>query len=297
MLFNDLIRDLRDGVVTAVDELFSAAYAHQAHPQDLLLVDQHGFYSEALANAPLQGQSRLSPYVIGPDKIGFANSTFYKFVDWFRNSRMFDKSEWEQRLAHNVQLQEDERLTVQVEQSIYLRFWEADSLLKQYCQLSSLAVGQPYDWHVTIPSYSREGSKHEFVRKQIRDRVRSVCPNFYALVNENYQTQIRDAIAHSQFYIVGRTIGFTNYSPNPAAHAPLTGISFDDWYRRFHTTLLLHNETIGAFRRYRKSYEEKALDDGNRIEVRIIARDGSMESRDLALHANGRWVWRTNLCR
>lgn len=295
MLFRDLIGELRGGVATAVEELFSAAHSHQTHPQDLLLVDQHGFYCEALASSQTDGQSRLSPSVVGPDQIGFANSTFYEFVDWFRNSHVLDKAQWEEQVAHDPETQKDERLTIQIEQSIYLRFWEADSLLKRYYQLGSLALDEPYDWRLTIPSHTRKGSKHEFIRKQIRDRVKCICPNFYALVKDNYKTQIRDAIAHSQLYMVGRVIRFLNHSPNPAAHAPLAGMSFDEWYRQFHATLLLHNETIGAFRRYRKRYEEQALANNNRIEVRAIARDGSQSFPELALHADGRWVWRTNL--
>jgi hypothetical protein len=144
MLFHNLIIELRTDVAAAVDELFNAAYARQTHPQDLLLVDQHGFHCEVLA----------SPYVIGPGEIGFGKSTFYEFLDWFRKSHVLDKAEWEEQVAHDVEMQKHERLTIQIEQSIYLRFWEADLLLKQYHQLASLASGEPYNWHLTIPSHS-----------------------------------------------------------------------------------------------------------------------------------------------
>jgi hypothetical protein len=100
-------------------------------------------------------------------------------------------------------------------------------------------------------------------------------------VKDNYQTQVRDAIAHSQFHFVGRAVRFLNYDPKAGAHAPLTGMSFDEWYRRFHVTLLLHNETIGAFGRYRKRYEEQALAGGNRLSVRVIAQDGSQSFPEL----------------
>jgi hypothetical protein len=132
MLFRNLILELRDGVASAVEELFSAAHSHQTHPQDLLLVDQHGFYWDVLANAETSGQGRLSPYVIGPGEFGLGEETFYEFIDWFRKSHMLDKVGWEERVAQDVELQQHERLTIQVEQGIYLRFWEADSLLKQY---------------------------------------------------------------------------------------------------------------------------------------------------------------------
>lgn len=72
-------------------------------------------------------------------------------------------------------------------------------------------------------------------------------------------------------------------------------MSFDEWYRQLHATLLLHDETIKAFSRCRKRYEKQALADSNKIEVRVIAPDGSHFFRELALHPNGRWVWRSNL--
>jgi hypothetical protein len=74
-------------------------------------------------------------------------------------------------------------------------------------------------------------------------------------------------------------------------------MSFDDWYRQFHSTLLLHDETIGAFGRHRKRYEQQAIADSNRLGVRVIDRDGSQSFRELAFHVNGRWGWQTKLSR
>ena len=187
MIFKDLILELQEPVSTvstAVEELFNAAYAHQTHPQDLLLVHQHGFFFPAKAEPPGSGPGRMSPYMIGPSDIGYARETFNEFVDWFRRSHMLDKSSWEDQVAQDMEKQKQERLTIQVEQGLYLRFWEDDWPLKGYHQLSSLAVGRPYDWHLKIPSYARGGSKHEFIRKNIRDRIERVCPTFYTLIKK-----------------------------------------------------------------------------------------------------------------
>ena len=296
MIFYDLLQELEPEVTSAVDELFEAAWENQTHPQDLLLVDQHGFYDDVLANPRIREQHHIGPYVIGPGKIGFGETTFYEFIDWYRQSHLFDKAEFEKQVEEEEETRVQEKLTIQLEQSIYLRFWEADALLKQYHQLSSLATGQPYDWHLSIPSHAREGSKHEVIRGQIRDKVKAICPAFYTLVKENYLTQIRNAIAHSQFYILGRRIGFLNYSENPRAHSPLKGMSFDDWYRTFHTTLLIHNATISAFARYRQRYKEQTLKNGNRIDIRITSDNGSESFAELGvLHDRDDWIWRENL--
>ena len=115
MIFRDLLLELKDGVTAAVEELFSAAWVHQTHPQDLLLIDQHGFFWLELAKSRPAGPNQLSPYVIGPDHIGLAEETLYEFIHWFRTSNLFDKSEWEQRIAQNADDQEQERLTIQVD--------------------------------------------------------------------------------------------------------------------------------------------------------------------------------------
>lgn len=296
MIFIDLIRELENSVTEAVDELFNAAWANQTHPQDMLLADQHGFHSEMLAGPLVRKQHHLSPYVIGSDEIGFGEETFYKFIHWYRQSHLLDKADFEKQVAEDEEARKQEELTVQLELSIYLRFWEADSLLKQYYQLSSLASGEPYDWHLKIPVYSRQGSKHSVIRKKIRDRVKDICPAFYALVKSNYVSQVRDAIAHSQFYIMGRSIYFLNYSDVPAAHSILKGMSFDEWYRTFHSTLLLHNATIGAFKRYRKRYKELTLANGNRISIRIISPDDSESFSDLGVrYDRDEWIWHKNL--
>lgn len=293
MIFKDLIEDLGENVAAAVNELFDVAQANQTHPQDLLLVDQHGFQNERLAGHRVAGRPRVSPYMLGPDLIGFAERTFYKFIDWYRKShRVPDRAEFEKQLAGDPQQQIHEDLFLQIEQGIYLRFWESDLILKRLHQLSSLCVGEPYDWFLKIPGHPRG----RIIREGIRDRLKGVCPAFYALVKENYKSQVRNAIAHSQYLIVGRQITFLNHSENPTDYAPLRGMCFGEWYTMFHTTLLLHNHVTGAFCRHRESYKQQTLDNGNRIEIRITSPKGPEEFRDLGMRpGRDEWVWRENL--
>ena len=290
MIFNDLIRELNDTVKNAVDELFDAARTNQSHPQDMLLVDQHGFYDKRMASV------QECPYLIGPDVIGFGENTLYKFIDWYRKSHLCDKSTFEEQIENNEDMRIQEELIVQLEMGIYLRFWEAESLLKRYCQLTGLACGKTYDWHLEVPVHSRQGSKCDLIRKKIRDQIMLTSPLFYKLVKGNYISQVRNAIAHSQFYIIDRSISFLNHSEDPAAHTPCKGVSFDQWYRTFHTTLLLHNETIRAFSEYRKRYKLKTLKNGNRICIRITGQGRPDWYGDLGIrHDRDEWIWNNNL--
>ena len=296
MIFRDLLIELKDEVSKAVNELFAAAFANQTHPNDLLLVDQHGLYDQLIAESPAGREHRLSPYVIGPHFIGFAEQTFYEFIDFYRQSHLLDSIQFSETLTTNDEARQQEELTLQLEQSIYLRFWESDLILKQLHQLSSLATGKPYDWHLKIPVHARDGSRQDIIRKEIRDRIKGVCPQYYGLLKDTYSTQIRNAIAHSQFYILGRSIRFLNHSPDLRAHCPLSGMNFDEWYQLFHKILLLHSEVIGAFARYRSLFRKMTLAQGNRIQVRITEMNGRESFTDLGmLHDRDEWVWWNNL--
>jgi len=295
MIFKELIEDLRHSVAAAVNELFGAAEANQTHPQDLLLVDQHGFHSQQHTPANAAGGARPSPPMLGPDLIGFAESTFYKFMDRYRRSHVIlDRAEFAEHVAEDPEALTDEELFLQIEQGIYLRFWESDLILKRLHQLASLCIGESYDWFLEIPGHPRG----RVIRDGIRDRVKDVCPTFYALVKGNYKSQVRNAIAHSRYCTVGRNIVFLNYSDDPRDYAPLQKMCFDDWYAIFHTMLLLHNELIGAFSLCRETFKRRTLDNENRIEVRVTSRDGLEEFCDLAMRpGRDEWVWRENLPR
>jgi hypothetical protein len=298
MLFIGLLKALSKEVGHAVDELFAVAEAKQTHPQDLLLVDQHGFYDSALAEQVSQGNKRISPYFLGRNEAGFAEDCFYRFIDWYRKSHREKLPDFNERVKLNKGTQETEQLFLQVEQSIYLRFWESDYILKQLLQLSLLAQGKPYDWHLQIPANPREGSRQELVRTQIRDPLKGVCPAFYHLVKECYRSQLRNAIAHSQFYFLNRQMHLLNYSPDPKCHAPCKGVSFDEWYSLFHRTILLHNELIGRFARSRKAYRQKTLESGNRIPIRLTSPGKGVVIKDVGvMHNRDQWIWFENLNR
>ena len=290
MIFIDLIQELNDTVRNAVHELFDAAWTNQTHPQDLLLVDQHGFHDQMLADV------QENPYVIGLGEIGYGERTFYEFIDWYRKSHSGERAKFEEQVENDQALQNQEKLLVQIEQSIYLRYWEADSLLKRYCQLTALACGEPYDWHLEIPVALRRGGKSKLIRTKIRNRIKDVCPHFYELVKGNYIPQLRNAFAHSQYYIIARGIHLLNYSKDPAVHAPCKGLTFDKWYRIFHITLLMHKETIGAFSEYRKHYKRETLENGKRIRIRITAPDSPDQYENLGIrHDRDEWIWHNNL--
>lgn len=303
MIVAELLEENEAAVREGVNELFAVAESNQTHEQDILLIDQHGFYDELLAQTEVREEQELSPYVIGPHYVGHAEATSYEFIDSYRQSHMIDRDELEEGIG-DEDFERDERFMIEIEKSIYLKFWESDLILKKLYQLSRLVKRESYDWNFSISPDPREGpKKHEIIRNEIRDEVEDDCPSFYSVVKGNYRTQTRNAIAHSQYAFMGRSIHYLNYSEDPKAHCPIQAISFGDWYNLFSTTILIHNELIRAFKEHRARLREKALSNGNRLEVRITRYDHGQGLEDepvieyghVGVTTSNQWVWHESL--
>jgi hypothetical protein len=295
MIFKETMQKQEPFVKEAIEDLFKKAADNQTHTQDILLIIEHGFYYPILAKPDIYETHKLSPYVIGQATIGHSERTQYEFYNWYRQSHKLDLNVFLENLRNDKNLEEAERNSIEIEKSIYLKFWESDMILKYFHQLVNSANGNSYDWHLTIPSEPREGSKHELIRKKIRDLAKDICPKFYQLIKETYLTQLRNAIAHSQYYFAGRRIGYNNYSEDPQAHCPLRSLSFDEWSIYFHNTLLTYNELIGNLNKWRDYYYQKTIEKGS-IEIRITKSNSEILIKELGLR-NGfkSWVWLENV--
>jgi len=289
MIFRDLLEERTGAVQAAVKELFETAYANQTHPQDLLLVDQHGFFNRLVDEwSPPPGQPKLSPFMLGPHFIGLAEGTFYNFVDWYRKSHLADRADFEKEIARDPKMRSLEEMLIHIEQGIYLAFWESDITLKRLCQLTLLCRGKPYDWRKEM---RRTRSRARVIREDICDPLRDVCPGFHRLIKETYRREVRNAIAHSQYFICDRAIHLLN--PDPRGPARCERLPFDEWYAMFHNTLLLHAELIAAFNGYRERYKEATRNSHNGLEIRITHGGGKQEFRRLALRqcAKSKYEW------
>ena len=292
MIFKEILKKQEPIVKEAVEELFNNAEKNQTHPQDILLILANGFYNEDFS-LEFYKKTKLSPYVIGIGLIGFSEITQYKFYDWYRKSHIVMLSEFKKKLKDNKNLAEFEKISIHIEKNIYLKFWESDMILKKMLQLVNLANGKSYDWHLKIPVYARarEGSKQKIIRGKIRDDVKGICPKFYNIIKDTYLPQIRNAIAHSQFYFSERGIGYLNYSKDPKAHCLIRSLSFEDWATYFHNTILLYSELIKNFNKWEDSYYQKTIEKGY-IEIRITKDSKTSVIKKLCVRDGYKdWVW------
>lgn len=279
MLFTERLESQQTIVREAVKELFDEASRNQTHPQDLLLVLEHGSVDASHPDVP----------IIGPNLIGISEKTQYEFYGWYRKNYVIEE-EIGQKSRANKEYLEMEGLTIHIEKVIYLKFWESDMIIKYLLQLVNLVKGQPYNWYLRIPIENREGGKQKIIREDIRDRIKDTCNNFYALIKETYSSQLRNAIAHSQYYIVDRIIGFLNYSENEKAYCPIKSLTFDEWAKYSHNTILIYNELIRCIIIWRDFYRSKFQSDGP-LDVRITRTNGDVLYGRVGVNDAG-YVWR-----
>ena len=135
------------------------------------------------------------------------------------------------------------------------------------------------------------GKRQEIVIDLIRNRMKKININFYNSIKDAYLTQIRNAIAHSRFAIVGREIMLNNYIKlDPASQ--LQNISFDDWIIKFHETLLIHNGLVNLMNMIHNHYRNIAKKNNNLIKVRIMKKDNKTEFGNLQFYPHKkRWGW------
>lgn len=236
MVFNETLLEYDKPVEDAVTELFKLAESNQVNDNDILLVEINGWknseYEKALRS------KKHSPFMIGPGIFGHCFQSLYEFYDVYRRG-INNKSKLTKAERENEDFQLQEKLSIDVELLIYLKFWEADLILFKLYNLVQLAQGLPYDWNLYNGLI---GQRRKLIKDHIQNPLKKLCPKLYLLIEETYSNQIRNAIAHSKYFHAGRGLILGNKSENK--HYVLSSITYLEWEIRFHKILLIFNYLI-----------------------------------------------------
>ncbi|TSJ39654.1 hypothetical protein FO440_18100 [Mucilaginibacter corticis] len=284
MVFQEVLNKKRRKLIPEFDKLLELCYNNQTHPGDLLLMHQNGYYYPEVHNWTHTSE-KLSPYVMGPDNEGHSEQTHYDFIGRYINSNLltqplsdylnsvkFDSNTTEEL----KKLEDDEAYSIQNEMLIYLKIWESDAFIKSLYQLARIAIGESYDWHFKIKESPNDktatGTRGEILRKQIIDKFKLILPNLFNSFDAAYKAQIRNAIAHSQYIILGRTITLNNYKKG-SDYNNLPSISFDKWTEVFHETIILHFLYNKLLAKVLNIYDQIASQNNNFFQIRINRED------------------------
>jgi hypothetical protein len=304
MLFNDKLLEKEVIVAPVFKNIFKGALKSQAHPGDLLLFYVNGFYDEYTDSIKQNGTNQFDPHVIGLGREGHSEADHYNFIHHYRTTNVFklpyqdhlNNVKWDPQKKKEIDaIIRLEELSIQIEMLIYLKFWEADASIKKLYELSQILTGKPYDWYFKIGKgngkYNYFPKRHEIIRKHVRDVIQSVCPDFAQILGDSYKSQVRNAIAHSQYWFLNRQISLNNYDQNDPG-ASLRNITFDEWVNMFHLTLNIHNQLIWLGQSVNEHYAKIALKNGNKVLVHITEKDGYTYDRNLFYRDSFQdWGW------
>lgn len=252
MLFEETIIKYHDEVEAAVDQLFIQAFQNQVHENDLLLVLENGLkkeYSEATLK-----RLNTTPYHIGPDIIGLRYDTFYQFINYYRKD-ITSREEFTKKFTDKKIRESFLNFYRDFQLLLYMKFWETDLILRRLLNFSNLAQGKPYYWEYSQVDFNK---RRDLIKGEIQNPLINICPLFYELIDEIYCNQIRNAVAHSQYYFLYNTINLTNKDENK--NYKLTGIKYDEWENMFTKLMLLYNFMIKNFNKYQSIYQDEVKD-------------------------------------
>jgi hypothetical protein len=281
MIFKDKLFEATNLISPEFDKLLELGLKKQNHFGDLLLIHVNGFFEENFVEWNKNLARKLNPHVVGPNHEGHSENTHFSFIHKYRTTNIYESSlsDYQKRIEYSPErskeideLIEIEEISIQLEMLIYLKFWEADMIIKKFYQLARIINGEPYDWYFKIPK-NHLGKRQEIIRLKIRDRLKEVSPIIFEKIKETYKTQIRNSIAHSNYSFIGRNIDLNNYIENDPK-CQLETITFDEWIDIFHSTLILHNEYYRINRRINEHYGEIAKRHNNVVQILVTEKDG-----------------------
>lgn len=282
MIFIDKLIELDKTLEPEFDRLFKLALKNQPHSGDMLLWYCNGFFDRSILDYNKSSPpERLSPHLIGPGLEGLSERTHYSFIDKYRKTNICELEfteylklhEWSPERSEEINsIVETEETTIQLEMLIYLKIWEADLIIKKLYELIRIINGMNYDWYFEFGKRNRS----RLINNEIRDKLKSISPILYNLINDGYNTQIRNAIAHSNYSFHGRSIHLLNFEDKKPSM--MRALSFDKWIDVFHNTIALHNHYIRLNNMANEHYANLALKHNNEVQILITEKGGKQYS-------------------
>lgn len=130
--------------------------------------------------------------------------------------------------------QDKYNLNTQLELNLCLKLWEDASFLNRLYNIKEIIEGRLFDWGFDVTSENGNFSRKNFLEITFPDAIKMKIPKLYAIYKKIYNRQIRNAVAHSKYFISNNKIHFLNY--NPDDNQLLKSISIKEWEDIFHYT-------------------------------------------------------------
>ena len=276
MLFNEILKNKYEALEPVFNELFKLSIKHQTHSGDLLLAMENANLTESPDHD--DGGKIKVFYNIGPGMDHRCETASHDFIkQYIRGTFGIPYDDYKalhiyspERSAEIDELVFEESNTIQVEMLIYLKIWEGEAFLKKMYQLSRLITGQDYDWHLQLVFGKKKKvgalERHELLTI-FKENLQQGLPALYEVVSRVHRSQLRNAIAHSQYALLGRNITLNNQKEHNPDH--VHGFGFDEWVDLFHDTITLYTLYEIFFDRVKDYYFKAAQEFNLKKEVRV----------------------------
>lgn len=207
-------------VFEAVQECFKTATANEARNGEMICFLAQGDYNSSLPQ-------QYNPHCIDEKADYYKEADRQHLLHNFLNHRYsFDQKEV---------TDDDSDMTI-IELMTYSHIWESVPYLKMLRRLACMCNSMDYEWKVNVPPMG----KHNFIRNDVRDLFGKKNLKIYDIIKKGFQSQLRDAFAHSDFSFQWHQgyIWLYNYNSSQPHH--VQEISFDEWTIKFCYAFLLN---------------------------------------------------------
>lgn len=173
--------------------------------------------------------------------------------------------------------------------NMYLDIWENEWFLRNFAELIKIANGKHYDWELDL-SKIKDTGKGKFIRNEIIGQLNNY-PYLQEILKVGYNSNLRNAVGHSQYHIVQGGIWFDNYGSNK--YATVKGISFDEWEKIIIYAWLIFRLIFSTLLQMTTSFfvevSKQTIKGG--IPIKIPQNDGNWSSEYIYPDSTGR-IWR-----
>ena len=209
---------------------------------DFVLLMARGGYHKHLDRPDID----LTPFVLEDREDFLMDLTRKRFFVRYLNNYV-------DRLNNRITLNSEElEYEMNIQMMIYCHIWESHLFLNQLERLALIQQGKEYLWKSEAPF----NSKTNFVKHKIIDRFLKTDENMVNLIVKCYSDDLRNAFAHSTYFINGNRI-----QANKDAIYVGPSISFEEWDDMFVRSVLLSYHLNDMLQEIKNRYIEDTGDD------------------------------------
>jgi hypothetical protein len=201
-------------------------------------------------------KTNFSPYVIDYRIDGFKDEAWIEVLMTFLNSAYSFTNE-------NTA---DSKVSIFFETMLYIHIWESRPYLRFLKRATNLIEGKPYLWKLNINDPKKSGLLEQGILPKLKKKKLQIVD----IINNAYIKQIRDAIAHNEYWHSWSRpvlIFENNNKKNPNS---IDELHYNEWTEIFSKTFLLAFYLRKQFEEEKKKLDDKKCIEGFEVKLPTI---------------------------